>query len=369
VTRTSAGGRGPSKRMVLLIMATVALLVATFGTGGILAADPPSGEAIYFANMSTGTAMAVRPDGTGLTTIGCGADLTHQGPPRRVVALELAGGSFPIVSGTGWWSQAEMRVVSRADDCSDPVVLWDPGTGYVLHGAVWSIDGSRIAVSGSHFDARGQMIEQGIWVAEVGGSCGQPLCGLHLAVTLPMVASAQRDDGLIAYVDLAVAPSWSPDGRRVVYTRSIDPAASYPTYGIYVGDVGQPGSSTASQDRRVIVAGETRSTFGATFSPVPGSDQIAYTVTTSPKGTVRNDIFVVSSAGGAARQVTTTKTMNALQVLHPAWSPDGRWIAFDGYVSSVNGSVIFKIAADGKTKAIQVVAMKTTLLYMGIWRR
>jgi Tol biopolymer transport system component len=50
------------------------------------------------------------------------------------------------------------------------------------------------------------------------------------------------------------------------------------------------------------------------------------------------DIFVVSAVGGAARRLTDTPAHDQW----PAYSPDGRWIAYGGY----NGTITVVSAAD-----------------------
>lgn len=357
--------RGALRRLVAGGVALLALLVpATMS--GVVAADPPSGEVIYFYNSTTATAMAVRPDGTGLTAVGCGGDRTHQGAPRRALVLEPTGVTFPTVSGTSWWTVSAMRLVSRADGCGDAAVLWDPGSGYQLDAATWSIDGTRVAISAHRYDERGQMAEQGIWVGEVGGTCGEALCGLHLAVSLPMLAGPARKDGLVAYYTLGGTPRWFPDGHRIAYGRTVDPTVVAPMDAIFVADVGLPGQP-GTGERRLTITGIAASPYSPDVA-VDGTDRIAFSAMTSPKGTVQADVFVVAATGGAARQVTSAKSANLLQLGRPVWSPDGRSIAFDAHTNSVNGRAIYRIAADGRSKPTVVVAQSVTLLYAGSWR-
>jgi Tol biopolymer transport system component len=182
-----------------------------------------------------------------------------------------------------------------------------------------------------------------------------------------MVAGSTSDDGLVASYRINVTPKWSSDDHRVVYGRTIDPAAPAGRGGIYVADLGQPGDATVRSDTRVPVPG-TASPFYPAFSPVEGSDQIAYGQTTATKGCTRNDIFVTSSAGGSARQVTTTKTTTICQILQPEWSPDGAWIAFVG-AAGMGTNALYRIAADGRSKAVLVAASRTASYYTPRWRR
>jgi hypothetical protein len=355
----------------LFIVGVLAALAGATLPAAVLAGDtPPPDERIY-AFVNGRDTIAVRPDGTDLRTLDCAGDRTYGGAPRRVLRLELTGQTFQGfeqgTQGPIWWSNNISVVVATDETCGDRTVLWAPGAGYELTTAMWSMDGRRVAVSGHHFDASGQLVEQGIWVGELGGSCGSPLCGMHLAVALPMVAGSTSDAGLVAYYRINVTPKWSSDDHRVVYARTMDAATPTGRGAIYVADLGQPGDSAVRSDTRVAVPG-TASPFYPAFSPVEGSDQIAYGQTTSTKGCTRNDIFVTTSAGGSARQVTTTKTTTICQIMQPEWSPDARSIAFVG-AAGMGPNGLYRIAADGRSKAVLVAGSKTVSYYTPRWRR
>lgn len=361
LTRRLSGRRAPAAA-ILLAAALVASQAAI-----ALAADPPAGETIYFWRTSDATQMAVHPDGSGLTALGCSGERTFGGTPRRVLRLEATGDRFQGWIGSGtWWPFDVQRVVSRDEQCGDPVVLWAPGPGYAFDWASWSVDGRRVALPGRHFDTSGQLLEQGIWVGEVGAGCGAALCDVHLAVALPMWPTSDPDGDLVGYANFAIIPSWSSDGRHVTYARGPEPGAPS---GVFVADVGLAGDSAVRADVQVPIAGAHP--YGQTypvFSPVAGSDLIAYSETTSTKGTVRNEIFVTTSTGGTPRQVTSQKTASSYQIVQPSWSPDGRSIAYVGsYGGSGNG--IWRIAADGRSKAVLVTGAKSWIYASPRWRR
>jgi Tol biopolymer transport system component len=58
-----------------------------------------------------------------------------------------------------------------------------------------------------------------------------------------------------------------------------------------------------------------------------------------------NDIAVVSASGSDEHYLTSTGTSG-----NPAWSPDGKWIAFDANANVISGpSQVYLVSADGKT--------------------
>jgi Tol biopolymer transport system component len=168
---------------------------------------------------------------------------------------------------------------------------------------------------------------------------------------------------------VGVIPRWSPDGRRVTYSHDVEPAAQQPLSRIYVADLGTPGDAVVRPERRVAIAGTHLGQFQPAFSPVAGSDLIVYTENMPKGGWVRNELFVVASTGGTPRQVTSTKLASAGAILQPAWSPDGQWIAFSGTPTNLSGlPSIYRIRADGKTKAVLVLSTDHVIYYAPAWR-
>lgn len=121
---------------------------------------------------------------------------------------------------------------------------------------------------------------------------------------------------------ISVAPSLSPDGRRLVYTGY---HSGYPD--VYEIDLG----SGARQ--RIVKFPGTNS--GATYSP--DGDRLA--ITLSKDG--NPELYVTSSGGGGARRLTRTAGVES----SPTWSPDGGEII---YSSDDRGSPqLFRISASG----------------------
>ena len=177
-------------------------------------------------------------------------------------------------------------------------------------------------------------------------------------------------------------PTWSPDGRRIAFVRGVD--APQPTacrrfysYQLYVVNADGSGLRRLTRNPKgyslVSWSGRRtggRSTPGATSSTPTGAERggsvhpvdrrlVARRDGGSPSranrtgaataGLVRaagshSDIYVMNADGSGTRKLTH----NALQNAEPAWSPDGRKIAF---VSREDGNAeIYVMNADGSGK-------------------
>ena len=118
-------------------------------------------------------------------------------------------------------------------------------------------------------------------------------------------------------------PDWSPDNRLIAY-QGTDPAGNDP--GIYLVPFG------GGETTRLTNHESDRS---PDFSP--DGAQIAYMSTRGGDW----DIYTVSTAGSAPRQITSGPSQEGL----PVWSPDGSQIA---YVSDAGGSWnIYVVSAAG----------------------
>ncbi|KID12363.1 Tol-Pal system beta propeller repeat protein TolB [Ponticoccus alexandrii] len=106
---------------------------------------------------------------------------------------------------------------------------------------------------------------------------------------------------------LVLAPRFSPDGSRVLYTSY---ATGFPR--IHIVDVGAVNS-------RILQAGSGEMTFAPRFSP--NGQQIVYSLTTGSN----TDIYAMDVASGATRQLTSAPSIETA----PSFSPDGSRIVFE----------------------------------------
>jgi dipeptidyl aminopeptidase/acylaminoacyl peptidase len=186
----------------------------------------------------------------------------------------------------------------------------------------WSPDSSKIAFLSDH------NAQQGIWVVSLDDR--QPR----------FVAKVQSTNFFITYAGESLA--WSPDSKRIAYVSATeeitDVAPSSPDHDDpRVIDRLQYKSRTAFSDKRrthvwitAIDKPEPRQlTTGyfydhaITFSP--NENEIAFLSNhqADPDANNNSDIFAVD-LNGQVRQITATRGCE----YEPAWSPDGKWIAY-----------------------------------------
>lgn len=248
----------------------------------------------------------------GLLLLGCG-DPTSPGdrPERPIVFIgrtEVPGGDV-----------GEPVLYSVRSDGSGLRVLTS-GAGQALNPA-WSRDGTRIVF------ASGTSGGEELWMMNADGSNAAPAgAGLPTCVySYTRITWAPAEDrvaaecfGETSIITLATGavsslsqlsghsaayPDWSPDGTLLLF-----------------GDAFGSDAFTIRPDGGTVTHVLTEA-LEATWSPDGG--RVAFL---GPDSLRRQAIFVANADGSGRRQVTATDTSFVDQ--GPAWSPDGRWIAF-----------------------------------------
>jgi Tol biopolymer transport system component len=174
-------------------------------------------------------------------------------------------------------------LVMNADGSQRSVLFGDPDRSALA--PAWSPQGDRIAMGiGRFFQATLGASTADIAVMRADGS------GLQI------LTDGSGNDGL---------PSWSPDGRRLVYR-----AAGHDRNGLYIVDI-------ETRAVKLLTGGSGHDNF-PTWSPK--GDQIAFT--SDRDGDY--EIYTIHPDGTDLRRLTHTPGNDA----HNAWSPDAEWITF-----------------------------------------
>lgn len=171
----------------------------------------------------------------------------------------------------------------------------------------WSPDGTRIA-----FDSRRGDGNRNLWVLEADGSY------------LPLTDDA-RDDGY---------PTWSPDGSQVAWAAGTAGARE-----IWVMDAWAGGDA-----RRLTTGGDDY---------LPSWSSIGL-IAFERRVSDGSEVWVVDPVGGgAAARITTADGGGG----DPAWSPDGRRLAFTRRSGSVDQ--VFVVAADGQSGLLELTPLSS----------
>src|SRR3954454_21083510 len=187
----------------------------------------------------------------------------------------------------------------------------------------WSPDGSMIAFAHTTLDERIGLVSK-LEVVDRAGGARRTIMGIK-----PRALEALAE------------PVWSPDGRRLVYTRT---RAGTDAYRFELRSVAADGTND------VVFL---RDAYGAAFSP--DGTRIAFSDTSTDNGEMcgsdecyPNGELAVANADGSGRRILFKSESDEGA---PSWSPDGARIAFTSGRNvpkqEYGGSEVYTIAPDG----------------------
>lgn len=248
-------------------------VVSPARTGKIVFVNTPSASGVLAPGRFA--IQAIRPDGTGLTTI-----LSR----HREIGLA------PRWSPDG--KQIAFSMNSARSTSMGLYVVNANGTGLRKvstghrgnEGPAWSPDGTKIAFAS----------DEHIFVKNLKTG------------TVTQVTRGTADDG---------APAWSPDGRKIAFERCL-PARRICHLWVKNLKTGQ---------FRQITSGPFYD-LGPAWSP--DGRRIAF----ASMRTGRWNIFTLRATGGGLVQITNTKLAGTST--SPSWSPDGKWIVFEAQLNA-----------------------------------
>jgi len=281
------------------------------------------------------TIYAVSIDGTGrrkISAVDGSAFDPVWSPDRKQIAFAVVGGHVG--------PRPEIFVM-RADGTNARRVTRSP-VGWVCSNPTWSPDSSRIAYTVFRQDSSMTGVDEAfqLFVLDLG------------------TAAARR-------IGNGVCPSWSPDGRRLLF---IAQAEGMPAEG--------PLFSCSPDGRDVVPVVKNKVSHRATWSP--DGQQIAFAQVTED---LRATIWIAASNGDTPRQLTRHELppfedgdmiWTDMADREPVWSRDGKWIVFSRWVNvsawgPSEGATLMKGPAAGGLPQVVSDVGRADLMGGGPW--
>lgn len=216
---------------------------------------------------------------------------------------------------------------------------------------VMSLDGSQTATV-STADERGHAPvfspdgSQYVFVKYAPGTQDQILQTNDLEGSQPEALSVHWGrDPILARQDM---PAWSPDGRWIAFS-AVGPAKTTPDLYL-LSMTGAPGTASNLERLTDDEAAESWPAFS------PDSEFLVYAADLSAAGKPYTELRIFNPQGEPGQRITDLTTNHvALTEAAPDWSPDARWIVFEGREEGATESDIYWIQADGLTPAEKII--------------
>jgi WD40-like Beta Propeller Repeat len=269
-------------------------------------------------------------------------------------------------------------IVVYSEDFSSRTVLLNDKSFHPAdsNSAVWSLDGNRISYYEywcSLSDANNQCLENrsGIVVADV----------VRDSTSRPVALVNERRIAEVTSPDSLTVPTWAPDSQHLAYNlgRSFSTGTVYHSYLV---NVPPPNSTDSITTIEIVFSGGINFNSNVLhFSPASSTDSfiLAFRRLTETRPYARFDIFTVEMPSGydgsyalSPRRITnSTNAKNFYGGGFFDWSPDGQWLAYNASNGNISAPYdIFKIKADGITKAVNLTNLKTNTAYLvSGWRK
>ena len=241
----------------------------------------------------------------------------------RFLALSRDGRQVAFVAMSMRSNLWQVRLTPGGDAAGPPSALTND-TSRRKTMPVFSPDGGRLAFSSSRPGAGSE-----IWAMDADG---------RSAFALTTTVEQTGGDPLFSHV----APSWFPGGAKIGYLLSGSAGSAFAAVDVM-----------SRRETRLVPFSETpvgaaglTTTVGPDVRLSPDGTEIAYSRPDAVRGQPR--LFVQSVAGGASRPLTTGEWPEAF----PAWSPDGKTIAFEWRHDTQGTQVAVVPASGGAPRAI-----------------
>jgi Tol biopolymer transport system component len=290
-------------------------VLAAAVAGGLAAAGPATAAPARIAFVSGAELFTMRADGSDRV------QLTRLGPRRAAYQPAWSPEGSRIAFTSAGVNGASRIWTMRADGGGAHPITPQPGHGSYEQSPAWSPDGARIAFARIAFGRNS--LRTSIVIADADGTHERTLI-------------AER----LTRLGAITSPAWSPDGSRLLITRTVLDNQSYSRPSLYElrADGGgkrllarDGGDGSYSPDGARIAFVSVRDRNGSSC----GSDECSY----------RGEIYTMSFDGTSPVRLTNNDGADD----HPAWSPDGGRIAFSSDRNFPAGEApeIYTVAPDG----------------------